>query len=160
MKEINGVPGVSKSTKKKVSKSKKEKMTKVKEVKVSKFEAKVLALLNKDEKTVQAEAVKDKIEDFVFNTKSQITQLDNISINEAEIELSRAERNLTNVIKANKNVYLDIMSKSFDDYINAINESNEEISNAEHKVFSLKSAIEDLKAQSDMYKEILKKLES
>tara|TARA_R110000765_G_scaffold298337_3_gene393411 strand:- start:632 stop:1030 length:399 start_codon:yes stop_codon:yes gene_type:complete len=121
-------------------------MTKVKN---TSFANKILSSLNKTEGERQSEAVLDKVEDFKTEFDTHIALLTTSAIPSKETEIKRAKRNLTKVKKAYDATLLNVIGKSFDSYITDINVSKRDVSNADSVISSLKSELDDLKADKE-----------
>jgi hypothetical protein len=134
-----------------------------KTVKASKagYLSKVLANLNKDEKTKQKELLADRLEDFKIEAEAQISLIDNSELPKAKQELKKAKRDLTKANKSLEASYYSLNDRSiYASFVEDINTAKEYVERCERAVSSIESELEGLEAQKAGHQEILDKLNS
>jgi transcriptional regulator NrdR family protein len=122
------------------------------------FRDSVLAHLNKSDDQKQVELIDDKIEDFVIEIKSMITQLEVSEIPSKKTQDERKRRELKNATHKLEVAYLDFYSEiTFEEYIEGINRRKKNIHQIECELASIRTEVNNLTEMVIEYKNLLAK---
>lgn len=122
----------------------------------------IMKEINKSDKEIMKETIKDRVEDFIIECKEQISAIETGHIPRTAAQLTRAERALKKA-EANLENYklLGVAdSTSFREYISGLNGFKSQKEVAITHVSSFKAEIESYKTSKKRFEEILKNLES
>ena len=124
------------------------------------YQDEVLGRLNKDKETVQAEIVKDTVEDFTIECEAQISLIKASDIPSLTSKVTRAKRTVTKAKKALTESKYDISSGNFASFVGNINHAQAVVTSAENEVKRLSEQLAGKKAELKRMEELLATLKS
>ncbi len=128
-------------------------------VKISKFEKQAIEGLNKSEKDLKLEKVKDFVIDAIIETKSSISSLETSDLAKANHELEKANRELTKAESNYEKVKFEI-SLDFSTYFQNRKTALKKVEEAKSKIASIQANIATIELNISYFKEILADLEA
>lgn len=120
----------------------------------------VWAVNTKTDKQLLKEEVKDRIEDFIVECKSQIAHIETGLLPAQKLEIARANRAIVKAKRKLTDVKLSVVNtNTFAEYASKINDSEKEVWVKEQNKDNAENKASILENQLAKFKEILAKLE-
>lgn len=126
---------------------------------ISKFEQQALIGLNKTEKDLKIEQIKDFVTNSLIETRSAISYLETSDLAKAKHELDKANRDL-NKAKSNYEKVKFEMAYDFQTYYKKRKDSLAQIEQLNGVIATIEAKIATIELNINFYKEILADLES
>lgn len=128
-------------------------------VKISKFEQQALIGLNKTEKNLKLEEIKDFVTNSLIETRSAISYLETSDLAKAKHELDKANRDLSKAKNNYEKVKFE-MAYDFQTYYGKRKDSLAQIEQLNSGIANIEAEIATIELNINFYKEILADLEA